>query len=148
VPHAAEVVRLSSTGRPFAARRYRLLLGLGSLVMLGLLACHITFMWFTTPRFGPPGITWKNFRQLRVGMTESCVREILGEPVHISESLQQMRKMVVWRGDEEDVIIHLIFGADNCVVWGGGTTGDWAGQPIPLETGGGPLDRLRHLLPW
>jgi hypothetical protein len=50
--------------------------------------------------------------------------------------------MVVWRGAEEDVIIHLIFGADNCVVWGGATTGDWAGQPIPLETGGGLLDRL------
>jgi hypothetical protein len=128
-------------------RQRTLLLGAGSLALLGLAAGPV--VWLACPR---PAVTPENFRRLRLGMTRPQVERILGQP----RGAGAVDCSLVWEG--EGVRVTLDFAEPG----GGGTlvTGDLTflrsgareAVRLPAHLGGEDeetfLDRLRRLLPW
>ncbi len=102
----------------------RLLLVVGAVALLGLAGLFL-FLWLTSPT---PGVTWNNFRRMRVGMSAKDVEALLGDPYDAHEFMLDgldplpVAKCKYWRG--KDVIIALSF-----------DTADWvvAGEAAPRE---------------
>jgi hypothetical protein len=88
-------------------RRHRLLLITGAVALLGVAGfCVLT--WLTSPT---PGVTWENFRRLRLGMSARYVEALLGKPFRVAERTDCSIRF--WRGEE--VGIYLAFEADALV---------------------------------
>ena len=94
-----------------AMRRRRLLLGMAAILLTvgGLALVH----WLTAPT---PGVTWENFRHLRIGMSVKDLEALLGEPYETAEQPDGVIQRV-WRGEE--VEITLWFGTEEDDVFRG-----------------------------
>lgn len=125
-------------------RRRRLLLVVGAVVLLGM-AGFVLLLWLTS-QAPAPGITWDNFRRLRMGMSVGDVEALLGEP-HEIDDLGDGYVVKWWRSQE--VTIGLGFNANQRLHLG---TADPTGvSPICAESLHPPesvLDRLRQWLHW
>jgi hypothetical protein len=82
-------------GIDIAMSRRRLLLGMGSVALLGV-AGFVLLLWLTTPT---PGVTWENFRRLRKGMSARHVEAVLGEQ-SLPDVKQGIYTLRLWRGEE------------------------------------------------
>jgi hypothetical protein len=121
-------------------RRRRLLLGVGPPALLGVAGLAL-FLWLMTPT---PGVTWENFRRLRVGMSAREAKALLGEGYEELKRPNTTDRF--WWG--EDVVISLSFDVDRL----------WAGHAFPpdfitrhveyIRPHESFLDRIRRLLHW
>lgn len=138
-------------------RRRLLLVGVG---LVGLLCVGFAlFVWLTTPT---PGVTWENYRRLRIGMSARDVKALLGarylrvvgSAISDNEYLIEEREEVCetlggtrcWRGEE--LAIYLTFDEADRLTSGEAFRGQVARHGIPLLTDETFLDRIRRLLPW
>jgi hypothetical protein len=124
-------------------RRCRLLLGAGMVALLGV-AGFVLFVWLTTPT---PGVTWENFRRLRVGMSLEDVEQMLGRQEQSMEWGFGAATRYWWG---EDVVVDLTFDTDQRLLNGtasprGSTLTEWEQLP---GTDGNFLDRVRRWLHW
>ena len=109
--------------------RRRLLLVVGAAALLG--AGFALFVWLTSPT---PGVSWDNFRRLRVGMPKKDVKVLLGEPNEVFGSGGWTREE--WQGKE--VVISLSFDLYQRL-----QSGD-AFPPMPAQRYGPAVEHLGH----
>ena len=128
-------------------QRRRLLLGVGCLPCLGLVGLVLVPRLLPSP---PPGLSLNNFHRLYLGMPKHEVEAILGgpgEPSLMPRGGYVCQYLRSWESKEADQGINLRYD-DDWRVEGGIYVGTKTGILEELTSKGGPLDRLRRLLPW
>jgi hypothetical protein len=119
---------------------------------VGAVAGFALFLWLMSPT---PGITWDNFRRLRVGMSVRDVEALLREPFRMPEHTDY--SFISWRGDGtyclwdgKEVVICLVFGADRLECGWAEPTGqqDYPGRFERIRPDETFLDRIRKWPPW
>jgi hypothetical protein len=122
--------------------RRRLVLLAGAVALLGV-AGFTLFLWLTTPS---PGVTWENYRRLRIGMSAGYVEALLGEPRVVNKWGDGTTSKIWWN---EEVRIWLSFDADG-LTFGVAFTPELGEYPsfVYLHTDQDFLDRIRRLLHW
>ena len=121
-------------------RRRRLLLGVGALTLLGV----VGFALLTCLSSPTPGVTWENFRRLRVGMSLEDAEALLGQPKAGFNSALAGMVDRYWISDGN--LICLTFVSDR-LEWGGWNLGgNGELEFIPMNES--LLDRIRRWLDW
>jgi hypothetical protein len=123
-------------------RRHRLLLGVGVLALLLGVAGPFLLLRMTSPE---PGITWENFRRIRVGMTAREVELLLGRRPDYHKPIDTAgRFSESWLVDYKLLLIE--YRTDGLVSDGLMRDNDTNDVELLSDKPGGFLDRLRRLL--